>query len=315
MITKQKRIEEALSILKSIGMPNEQLNDRTAVTLLALLDMSLNKDWLQVTNPMLTIRGILDFARTKMKMRYAENTRESIRKYSVKQLVEAGVLLHNPDDPKRPVNSALNCYQVTDLALELFRKFGTNKWQRALLSYIKLKPKLVDSFAKKREMIRLSVKILNGTNIKLSPGIHSKLIKQIIEEFAERFVPGAELVYIGDTGKKWGYYNSQLLKSLGVNVEVHGKMPDVIIYSRKRNWLFLVEAVASSGPVDGLRHKELTNLFKGSKAGLVYITAFPDRGKLMKKFLSVVAWETDVWCASDPTHLIHFNGSRFLGPY
>lgn len=122
-------------------------------------------------------------------------------------------------------------------------------------------------------------------------------------------------MYVGDTGTKWGYFDQELLASLRVNVGQHGKMPDVVIYCREKNWLVLAEAVASSGPVDGGRHAELAELFKDSKAGLVYATAFPDRGEIFRKFLSVVAWETEVWCASDPTHLIHFNGVRFLGPY
>ncbi|MBJ6611327.1 MAG: hypothetical protein JG718_13270 [Candidatus Thiothrix moscowensis] len=120
---------------------------------------------------------------------------------------------------------------------------------------------------------------------------------------------------MGDTGSKWGYCNEPLLQSLGIAIGNHGKMPDVVLYHSSKNWLVLVEAVTSTGPVDGIRHAELAGLFKSSTAGLVYVTAFPDRGETMRKFLSVVAWETEVWCASDPTHLIHFNGVRFLGPY
>lgn len=315
MTSKEKRISETLKVLEAIGMPNEQLNARTAVTLLALLDLTPNINWAQAKKPMLTIRGILDFSRNKYNIKYAENTRESIRKYSVKQLVEAGVLIHNPDDPKRPVNSSKNCYQIDDLSLSLFTKFGSSDWDKALASYLKKRPKLVESFAKHRQMNRLTLKTKKDISINISPGKHSLLIKLIVEEFAERFAPGGELVYIGDTESKWGYFDEPLLKSLGVNVSIHGKMPDVIIYYREKNWLLLIEAVASSGPVDSIRHTELEQLFANCSAGLVYVTAFPDRGNLMKKYLSVVAWETEVWCATDPTHLIHFNGSRFLGPY
>ena len=118
-----------------------------------------------------------------------------------------------------------------------------------------------------------------------------------------------------DTGKKWGFFDQKLLASLGVTVGSHGKMPDVVIYFRAKNWLILAEAVTSGGPVDGCRHKELADLFKTARAGLVFVTAFPDRGEIFRRFQSAVAWETEVWCASDPTHLIHFNGIRFLGPY
>ncbi len=81
MTTKQERINEALDILRQIGMPNEQLNERTAICLLALLDLPETTDWNKAGNPMLGIRAILDFAREKLGHHYAENTRESIRKY------------------------------------------------------------------------------------------------------------------------------------------------------------------------------------------------------------------------------------------
>jgi hypothetical protein len=315
MTKRESRISEALKILKEIGMPSEQINDRTAICLLALLNLPINKNWEKSSNPMLGIRGILDFARTKMNINYAENTRESLRKYSVKQLVEAGVLLHNPDDPSRSVNSSKNCYQVDELALALFKQYGTSNWNAALADYLVQKPSLIKSFESHRKMNRLTVKIKKGKKIKISKGTHSDLIKAIIEEFAERFIPGGELVYIGDTGKKFGYFDESLLTSLGVKVDPHGKMPDVIIYFKEKNWLILVEAVTSSGPVDNIRHNELSNLFNKSSAGLVFVTAFPDRGKLMRTYLSSLAWETEVWCASAPSHMIHFNGSRFLGPY
>lgn len=315
MTAKQERIDEALDVLRQIGMPNEQLNERTAICLLALLDLPATKTWNAASNPMLGIRAILDFARKKLGRNYAENTRESIRKYSVKQLVAAGILLHNPDQPDRAVNSSNNCYQIETSALVLFRKFGAKNWKKALLSYLETRPTLAAQFARHRDMQRIPVTIKQGQKIKLSAGKHSDLIRSIIEEFAPCFVPGGELVYVGDTGTKWGYSDEQLLHTLGITVGSHGKMPDVVIYDRKKNWLILVEAVASSGPVDSIRHTELSDLFKTSTAGLVYVTAFPDRGEIMRKFLSVVAWETEVWCASDPTHLIHFNGVRFLGPY
>ena len=91
-------------------------------------------------------------------------------------------------------------------------------------------------------------------------------------------------------------------------------MADVVIYYPGKNWLILVEAVTSHGPVDGKRHDELKNLFANSSAGLVFVTAFPNRS-LMARYLSEIAWETEVWTADAPSHLIHFNGVRFLGPY
>ncbi len=163
-------------------------------------------------------------------------------------------------------------------------------------------------------MKKLPVKLATGDTIRISPGDHSELIKAIIEEFAPRYVPDGVLIYAGDSGEKWGYFDKDLLAKLGVVVDGHGKMPDVVLYYPERNWLLLVESVTSHGPVDGKRHEELARLFATSEAGLVYVTAFPSRAA-MSRYLGEIAWETEVWCADAPSHLIHFNGTRFLGPY
>lgn len=315
MTTPENRIAEALQVLRKLGMPREQLNDRTAICLIALLNIPPQKQWSQAENPLLGIRAILDFAREKLGVNYAENTRESVRKYSVKQLVSAGILLHNPDKPDRPVNSSDNCYQVEAGSLEFLKKFGSKEWAGSLPAFLEERGTLAAQHAQARDRHRVPVRVKDNQKITLSAGPHSDLIRAIIEDFGSNYVPDGELVYVGDTGAKWGYFDIKLLASLGVQVGQHGKMPDVVMYDCERNWLVLIEAVASGGPVDSGRHVELAELFQQSTAGLVYVTAFPDRGEIFRKFLSVVAWETEVWCASNPTHLIHFNGERFLGPY
>jgi len=140
------------------------------------------------------------------------------------------------------------------------------------------------------------------------------LIQRIISEFCQRFTPGAKPIYVGDTNKKWAYFDLAYLQTLGVSVEEHGKMPDVVVHFTKPNWLVLIEAVTSHGPVSPKRLTELKTLFANSKAGLVFVTAFLDRRGLLK-YLGDVAWETEVWVADAPDHMIHFNGERFLGPY
>ncbi len=314
-MTKEKRIKEAITVLTQLGLPREQLNERTAICLLALLGMAPKTPWAKASNPMLGIRAILDVARNEFGRNYAENTRETVRDESIKPMVAAGLLLRNPDQPDRAVNSPNNCYQLDEHALSILRMFGSRKWRAELATYLSGSGTLAARYVKERDLQRIPLKITNGQELRLSAGTHSALIRDIVTEFAPRFVPGGELVYVGDTGAKWSHFDHALLESLGVQVTHHGQMPDVVIYYREKNWLILAEAVASSGPVDGRRHAELSSLFKGSSAGLVYVTAFPDRGTVLRKFLSVVAWETEVWCASDPTHLIHFNGVRFLGPY
>lgn len=150
--------------------------------------------------------------------------------------------------------------------------------------------------------------------LSLTPGSHSQLIQAIIAQFGPHFAPGAEVLCINDTDKKLGYFAEAIFQELGLEAERHDKFPDVVLYYREKNWLLLIEAVTSHGPVNAKRHAELASLFSQSTAGLVYVTAFPTR-QLMSKYLSDISWETEVWVAEAPTHLIHFDGEQFLGPH
>ncbi|MBD3812839.1 MAG: restriction endonuclease [Betaproteobacteria bacterium] len=307
-------IEAAHQIIISLGLPRAQQNERSALSLLALLNLTPGKPWAQAENPLVGITPIMDWAREHYGKEYAPNTRETFRRQTMHQFCDAGVALYNPDKPDRPVNSPKAVYQVEPSALKLLRSFGSSKWHDNLTAYLAERETLVARYAMEREQNRIPVEIAPGKEITLSPGEHSELIRAIIEDFAPRFAPGSVLVYAGDTGDKWGYFDAALLADLGVDVDSHGKMPDVVLHFTEKNWLLLVESVTSHGPVDGKRHAELAKLFAGSKAGLVYVTAFPNRS-IMGRYLGEIAWETEVWVADAPSHLIHFNGVRFLGPY
>ncbi|MBZ9782863.1 restriction endonuclease [Pseudomonas sp. REP124] len=314
MSTKEELIKEALQVLVSLGLPRAQHNERSALSLLAILNLTPGKSWRQAVNPLIGITPIMDWIRDQYDKDYAPNTRETIRRQTMHQFCDAGLALYNPDLPTRPVNSPKAVYQVEPSALELLKTFGTAGWHDALAEYMVERETLVARYAKEREQNMIPVEIALGKQIYLSPGDHSELIRDIVESFAPRFAPGSTLVYAGDTGEKMGYFDAPLLASLGVEVDSHGKMPDVVLHFTQKNWLLLVESVTSHGPVDGKRHAELAKLFKGSTAGLVYVTAFPNRA-IMGRYLGEIAWETEVWVADAPSHLIHFNGVRFLGPY
>jgi len=309
----KKRIAEAMEILKELGLPKAQQNERSALTLLAITNIKLAKTWKDAEAPLLGITPIMHFSRDYYGKEYAPNTRETFRRSTMHQFVEAGIAVPNPDQPDRPVNSPNWCYQIEADTLELIKKYGSTRWEKALANYLASIKTLKQKYAREREMHLIPVTIGAGQKIQLTPGKHSELIKQIIESFCPRFVPGGEIVYIGDTGSKWGYFNKAKLEGLGVTVDSHGKMPDTVIYQPNENWLFLVEAVTSHGPVDSKRRIELEKLFKKSKAGLVYVTAFQTRAE-MARYLPEISWETEVWVVEAPSHLIHFDGVRFLGP-
>lgn len=310
----KKKIEEACAVLKAMGLPKEQQNQRAALTLLALLHLEAGMKWSQVSAPLLGIRPIMDWFATHYGKKYKENTRETIRRFTVHQFVQAGIVIANPDEPGRPPNSPRNVYQVSDGALSLIRTFGTRRWPSKLGRFQADVPALRQRYAAERAMLRIPVTLPSGKKLTLSPGGQNEVVKAVIEEFCPRFTPGGHVLYIGDADEKWATFEKKALVALGVHLDEHGKMPDVVVHDVAKRWLVLVEAVTSHGPMNPKRRAELQHLFRDSKAGLVYVTAFLDRRGLAR-YLSEISWETEVWVAESPTHLIHFDGERFLGPY
>ncbi len=310
----QQKIDEALSIVKALGMPRGQHNERSALTLLAILNLKPEDTWTDCERPFIGITPIMEFCRDHYGKEYAPNTRETFRRQTMHQFVDAAIAVYNPDKPDRPVNSPKACYQISSEAFDVIVTYGSDQWDAKLKKYLEQKETLAQRYAMERKMQMIPVEIAKGEEISLTPGAHSQLIKNIITEFAPRYAPGSEVIYVGDTGDKVGHFQRERLAEMGVEVDKHGKMPDVVLYFPEKDWLLLIESVTSHGPVDGKRHGELSKLFKNSSPGLVYVTAFPDRG-IMSKYITEISWETEVWVAEAPTHMIHFNGERFLGPY
>ena len=305
---------EACKILQDLGFPTAQTNERSGRTLLALAQVKTGTPWANAQNPLMGVRAIMDWMRNELRHFVAENTRETIRRQTLHQFVDAGLVIYNEDDPTRPTNSSLNNYKLNDKALALLRSFGKEEYGALLGEYLNLAPSLAETYRANREKERIKISLPSGLETSLGAGGQNVLMKAMLYDFCEYFVPNGEVIYIGDADSKMVHFDEGRLLQLGVQVDGHGKMPDLIVYQADKNWLFLLEAASSHGPVDAKRQRELEHLFQGSHAGLVYVSCFPDRA-VMRKFLADLAWETEVWLASDPTHMIHLNGDRFLGPY
>jgi len=309
-----RRVDEALDILRALNVPREQQNERSSLTLLALLGITPQKPWSEAEAPMLGITEMMNVFRDRFGKRYAPNTRETVRRFTIHQFVQIGLVVANPDDPRRPVNSPDNRYQVAPTLLKLARTYGSAAWNASLTGFLRSAESLGRLQPKEREMVLLPVKLPGGKKLSLTAGGQNELVKKIVEEFCPRFTPGGVIAYLGDTGQKHRHVEAGYLEQLGVEIDEHGKMPDVVVHLTEKNWLVLIEAVTSHGPIGLKRHNELKTLFGTARAGLVFVTAFLTR-RAMTKYLTDIAWETEVWVAEAPSHIIHFNGERFLGPY
>ena len=307
-----ERIKEALAILKEISAPRAQQNERSALCLLALADLRPETPWNQATAPRRRITEVMDWFRDYYGKQYAPNTRETVRRQTMHQFVQMGIIVENPDRPDRPINSPKWCYQLHQQALSLLKSYDSEQWQEARQNYIVSVTNLLQN--KKRNIPMIPVSLPNGQTIELSSGGQNILIKDVLESFCPRFTPEGLVLYVGDAGNKFIVNETQRFREMGIELDPHGKMPDTVVHYERQDWLVLIEAVTSHGPVNLKRHNELKRLFQSSSKGLVFVSAFPSR-KEMTRYLAEISWETEVWVADQPDHMIHFNGERFLGPY
>lgn len=302
------KIEDAREILKYIGMPKAQQADICCYVLLAMAGIKPDMGWDEATNEWIRIHDIIQFANTYYGSTYAENSRETFRKQALHRFRTAAMV----EDNGTATNSPNYRYRLTDETLSLIKSYQSAGWNIYLSRFLKYHDRLIDVYASKKKMTMMPVKI-NGTDFKFSAGKHNELQKAIIEEFAPRFAPHSECLYVGDTIEKDLVKNIEKLTDLGFEITLHDKMPDVVLYREDMNWIYFVESVTSVGPMDPKRILELTEMTRGVSAGKIFVTAFLDF-KTYKKFSEALAWETEVWIAEMPEHMIHLNGDKFLGP-
>lgn len=310
----KQRVSEAQWILHELGFPSAQSNERSALMLLALLDLQPDMPWSVASTPSRGITELMAFMRDHYDKDYAPNTRETVRRQTVHQFCAAGLVAKNPDDPDRPTNSGKTVYRVNSLAWTLTKAFGTDAWPERLTAYLERVGTLAERLERQRQLRRIPLRLPDGTAVDLSPGGQNPLIREVIHEFCSRFTPEGTVWYIGDADEKFAVHDDGAFERAGIHIPHHGKMPDVIVEHVDKPWLVVVEAVTSHGPIDLKRRAELDQLLHSPRLGLLYLTAFEDRATF-RQYVADIAWETEVWIAEEPDHLIHFDGSKFLGPY
>lgn len=302
------KLEEAKNILKELQVPSRQQSDLCAYVVLAMASIKENEVWSKAINEWIRIHDVIAYIKENYGVAYAENSRETFRKQAMHHFRNAAFI----EDNAKATNSPNYRYRLTDEMLSLIQKYKTNDWEKAKENFFSAHENLVDLYSSKRIMRKMPVKI-NGEDFTFSSGKHNELQKLIIEEFAPRFAENSECLYVGDTIEKNLFKNVSKLKEIGFEITLHDKMPDVVLYSEDKNWLYFIESVTSSGAMEPKRIKEIEEMTKDVTAGKIYVTAFLDF-KTFKKFSDTLAWETEVWISDMPDHMIHLNGDKFFGP-
>lgn len=303
-----RKIEEARTILKELQVPARQRSDLCCYVLLAMAGVGKRTKWELASNEWIRIHDIIAYTKQVYGVTYAENSRETFRKQAMHHFRNAAFI----EDNGLATNSPNYRYRLTDEMLQVIQSYGSRTWIKNLEAFLNNHETLISLYSSKRTVRKMPVKI-NESEFTFSPGKHNELQKVIIEEFAPRFAPNSECLYVGDTIEKDLVKNEAKLHELGFSITLHDKMPDVVLYSAERNWLYFIEAVTSVGPMEPKRIREIEEMTANVVAGKIYVTAFLDF-KTFKKFSESLAWETEVWIADMPDHMIHLNGDKFLGP-
>lgn len=302
------KLEEAKDILNQLKVPQKQQSDLCGYVILAMADIKKHDEWGNATNQWIRIHDVIRYIREFYEVSYAENSRETFRKQAMHHFRNAAFI----EDNGKATNSPNYRYRLTDEMLSVVKSYQSIKWENERDNFLNSHNNLIDIYRSKKAMQKMPVKI-NGSDFSFSPGKHNHLQKLIIEEFAPRFAENSECLYVGDTIQKDLVKNEERLKELGFEITLHDKMPDVVLYSEDKHWIYFIESVTSVGAMEPKRIKEIEEMTQRVSAGKIYVTAFLDF-KTFKKFSESLAWETEVWIADMPDHMIHLNGDRFLGP-
>ena len=290
--------------------------ERMAISFLACGDIKSLKDFRKVKdlndNYSLKTREVIDYVNKYFNEEISSGSYDDIRRKDLKLLTVAEIVVQS--SPNSATNDSTRGYSINPYYAKLLREFGSKDWDKKVEKALKKVDPLSLKLRRLRNLSKVMVKLPSGGKLSFSAGEHNDLQKAIIEEFLPRYGYGADVLYVGDTADKYLHMERKHLELLNFPELSHEELPDVVAFSKSKKWLYLIEAVHSSGPMSEIRLLQLKKLTKKCTAEIVYVTAFLDRPKF-RQFMADIAWETEVWIADNPDHIVHFNGDKFLGPY
>ena len=315
-------VAQALQVLEGLGVPLDDLTlrrkEKMAKAFLAVAGLKPGISWRDAKgngdHPPLQSRQIIKWMNTHLGENIADSSYDAIRRTDLVLPVAALIIQNSAKNPDANTNDGTRGFAVSPSAAHAIRQFGTPGWSAALGGFLQGRATLAAELQRNRNLARVAVTTSDGVALHFSPGKHNLLQKAIIEVFLPLFGYGAQVLYVGDTANKSLHVDQAGLAALRFFELAHDKLPDVVAYSASKNWLYLIEAVTTANPITEMRRRTLLELTETCTAEVIFVTAFPDR-TIYRKFAKDIAWETEVWIANAPEHMIHLNGHKFLGPH
>ncbi len=313
-----KHVCRLLDIFEAIGIPIENTDrklERMAKACMAVgqIKRSFNEAKSSEDNTFLRSRDIIAFENKYYGENIADASYDDIRRQDLKLLVEAGIVLNSSSKEEQATNNPSRGYALSPAFAKLLRCHNTGLWQKSLEEFLQQTKSLKEELERRRELLKVPVTLPGGKTIDLSYGEHNVLQKAIIEDFLPLYGFGAEVLYVGDTKEKYLHLEKDALQSINFFPLEHEELPDVVAYSKSKNLLYLIEAYHSTGEWSEVRVRKVKRKLQESKctAKAIFFTAFENKSAFKQKAKDI-AWETEVWIADSPEHLVHFNGYKFL---
>jgi len=307
-------------VLESLGVPlasaTQRHREMASMCFLSVAGVTHSADWPSAGNHPgrpLTSRQIIDFINKHFEEAISRGSYDDIRRKYLHGAVLAGIVHQSAADPEAAPNNPTRGYGVNPEYLPVITAFGQSGWTGLAAKFMEGRMPLTDLVGGRQPVQAVVLTMPDGSALKLGPGQHNALQRAIVEQFRPRFAPDSHVLYLGDADDRSIVNDTGRLAKIGLKLAAAGTLPDIILWDEKRGWIFLIEAVHSFGPISPERMIALEKLCEGCNQPLVFVTAFLDRNAF-RKFAPEVAWETEVWIADEPDHMIHFNGDRFFGP-
>ncbi len=315
-------IRESLQILDCLGIPidnyTERQKEKMAMALLAVGDVKSSSEWKQIKDSRkkysVTTREIISFHNAYLEEHISSGSYDDIRRKDLQPMLVCEIVVQSAADAN--ISDPTRGYQISAEYARIIKNYGQSDWFKQVAIFNKSHMSYEERLSSKRNIRKLKVTTPDGREIELKDGEHNGIQKAVIEEFLPRYGYNAQLLYCGDSDNKYGViFEKEKLAELGFGDLKRGKLPDVIAYSQEKDWVFLIEAYHTSNPITELRKYELVTKVLGSCAKkAIFVTAFETMSSY-KNCQEELAWETEVWIATEPDHMIHRDGERFLGPY
>lgn len=243
---------------------------------------------------------------------YADNTRETLRDETFSVWQSYGAIRQRTD---LPTTSGKPRWGLTKSFASLFDPAlaGTaldaaiHAWREDHLDAgARVRIRVARDRASQAASVTLTLP--DGRVRELTPGDASAIIVGVVEQWAPRRLTDPVVLSISEPGNKLYLADGAVLASLGMSLNVSQALPDAVLADVGANPVefWLIEAVATDGPVNEVRKVELTRWAAGNgiAAGrLRFLSAFTSRhAPPAKKRLKDLASGSFAWFLDEPGH-------------